>query len=233
MIEIDRVRSVFGAFRLGELSLRLGAGDYWVLLGPSGSGKSLLLHTITGIQRPDSGRVRISGVDVTDLGPEARNVGLVFQQSALFPHMSVADNVEYALRVRGVAAAERKQRRADLVESVGLAGLLSRPVATLSGGEAQKVAIARALAAKPSVLLLDEPLGAIDYNARLELQGVLKRVHSAGGLTTLHVTHDREEARALGDHCAIMFDGRIAQIGETAAVFASPATDSVAQFLGL
>jgi ABC-type sugar transport system ATPase subunit len=233
MIELDRVQSAFGEFRLGELSLRFGAGEYWVLLGPSGSGKSLLLHTVTGIHRPDAGRVRIGGVDVTDLGPEARDVGLVFQQSALFPHMSVASNVEYALRVRGVAAAERRQRRNELVESLGLAEVLSRPVATLSGGEAQKVAIARALAAKPSVLLLDEPLGPIDYNARLELQAVLKRVHGRGGLTTLHVTHDREEARTLGDHCAVMFRGRVAQAGETTDVFANPASDSVAQFLGL
>jgi ABC-type Fe3+/spermidine/putrescine transport system ATPase subunit len=233
VIEVDRVQAAFGAFTLGELSLRLQAGEYWVLLGPSGSGKSLLLHTIAGIRRPDAGRVRVDGVDVTHLGPEARRVGLVFQQSALFPHMSVTANVEYALRVRGVPAEERQQRRVELVESIGLAPVLERPVATLSGGEAQKVALARALASNPSVLLLDEPLGPIDTNARVELQALLKSVQGSGSLATLHVTHDREEARALGDHCAVMFNGQIAQAGKTAELFAEPASDSVAQFLGL
>ncbi|MBI5547167.1 MAG: ABC transporter ATP-binding protein [Deltaproteobacteria bacterium] len=232
-VELRGLSRRFGSFGLDRVHLRLAAGEYWVLLGPSGCGKSLLLQTITGLHAPDGGRVHLSGRDVTDLPPEARDVGLVFQQSALFPHYSVAGNIEYGLRARRVPQAERKRRVEEVVAALRLQPILSRPVATLSGGEAQRVAIARAVAIKPAVLLLDEPLSLLDHNARLELQSELKRIHAELGLTTLHVTHSRDEARAMGDHCAVMLAGAIVQKGRTADVFGQPRCPFVARFLGV
>jgi ABC-type Fe3+/spermidine/putrescine transport system ATPase subunit len=232
MIAIDRIEQRFGSFTLGPLSLAVEPGDYWVILGPSGAGKSLLLHTLAGLHTPEHGDIVLGGEVVTAAPPERRGVGLVFQQSALFPHLSVTDNIAYGLRARRVSAALRRQRVLEIVERVGIAALTERPTATLSGGEAQKVAIARALAIRPRVLLLDEPLGPIDHNARLALQDELKRIHAAFGLTTLHVTHSREEARLLGDHCAVMLGGRIVQRGATGDVFARPRCSFVARFLG-
>ncbi|MBI5508443.1 MAG: ABC transporter ATP-binding protein [Deltaproteobacteria bacterium] len=233
MISIRALERRFGAFALGPLSLEIGRGDYWVLLGPSGAGKSMLLHLLAGVFKPDAGVLCVDDRDVTSTPPEERRVGLVFQQSALFPHLSVTDNLAYALTVRGVTAAERRRRTDEIVSALGIGALLHRPVATLSGGEAQKVAIGRALAGRPQLLLLDEPLGPIDHNARLELQEELKRVHRTFGLTTLHVTHSRDEAFALGSHLAILQNGRIVQAGAADAVQAAPRCSFVALFLGL
>jgi molybdate/tungstate transport system ATP-binding protein len=233
MITISSLTRRFGDFALGPLSLCVSHGDYWVLLGPSGAGKSMLLHTLAGGFSPDSGSVVIDNRDVTREPPETRNVGLVFQQSALFPHMSVTENIAYGLRARRVPPDQRQRRIDDIVASTRIEPLLARPTATLSGGEAQKVAIARALAIQPRVLLLDEPLGPIDYDARLGLQEELKRLHRALGLTTVHVTHSREEARTLGDHCAVMLGGRIVQSGATETLFARPRCAFVARFLGV
>ena len=231
-VEIRNLSRRFGDFALERVSLRLGAGEYWVLLGPSGCGKSLLLQTLTGLHETDEGAVRVDGRDVTALPPEARDVGLVFQQAALFPHYSVRGNVEYGLRARRVAPAERARRVDEMIAALHLEGILGRQVATLSGGEAQRVAIARALAIRPSVLLLDEPLSLLDHNARLELQAEIKRVHLEFKLTTLHVTHSRDEARAMGDHCAVMLAGAIVQRGPTEEVFGRPRCPFVARFLG-
>jgi ABC-type sugar transport system ATPase subunit len=233
VISIEHITARFGDFALEDVSLGVDEGQYWVILGPSGSGKSLLLETIAGFHPPDGGRVVIDGRDVTDAPPERRGVGLVFQHRALFPHHSVSGNIEYGLRVRGVPAGERKRVVADLVERLDLAGVVARPVATLSGGEAQRVAIARALAVRPSVLLLDEPLSMVDHNARLDLQTELKRIHAELGTRTIHVTHSREEAAALGDHCAVMLGGRIVQAGTLAELNAHPRCPFVARFLGL
>lgn len=223
----------FGAFALEGVSLALGKGEYWVLLGPSGCGKSMLLQTLSGLFEVDAGRLHLDERDATREPPERRGIGLVFQQAALFPHYSVEGNIEYGLRARGIGAAERRRRVAAVVESLRLAPILSRPVATLSGGEAQRVAIARALAIRPSLLLLDEPLSLLDHNARLGLQAEIKRIHGEHGLTTLHVTHSREEALAMGDHCAVMLGGRIVQRGATEEVFGRPRCPFVAQFLGV
>ena len=233
MIEARALRRRFGDFDLGPLSLYVGKGEYCVLLGPSGCGKSMLLHTLAGIYRPSGGIVRIGGTDVTRRPPESRNVGLVFQQSALFPHMTVLANVEYGLRARGVDAAQRHKRAAEVVERVRIEPLLDKPVATLSGGEAQKVALARALAPDPDVLLLDEPLAPIDHDAREPLVSELERIQSELGVTALHVTHNRQEARRLGDHCAVLRGGRIVQAGPTDEVFAAPRCPFVARFLGV
>jgi ABC-type Fe3+/spermidine/putrescine transport system ATPase subunit len=227
------VEKRLGDFALAGLSLSIEAGEYGVLLGPSGSGKSVLLSLVAGLAVPDAGTIAIAGRDVTRLAPELRSVGLVFQQPSLFPHLDVRENLAYGLAVRGVPKPERAKRVDELIGRLGLGEIAKRPVATLSGGEGQRVAIARALAPRPALLLLDEPLSLLDHNARLELQAELKRLHAELRLTTLHVTHSREEARALGDRCAVLLHGRLAQVGPTEEVFARPASPDVAQFLGV
>ncbi len=231
-IELLDLEQRFGAFSV-SLSLRAAAGEYLCILGPSGSGKSLLLGLVAGLHPVARGRVQLEGRDVTREPPERRGVGFVFQRVSLFPHLSVAENIEFGLRARGSDREERRQRREELVKDLRLGSLLERPVTALSGGEAQRVAIARALAPRPRTLLLDEPLSLVDHNARLELQQELRRIHAATGVTVLHVTHNRDEARALGQRCAIMLGGRIVQLGSAEAVFSQPRCVFVAHFLGL
>ena len=233
MIELARLRCQFGDFWLRDISLKLQPGEYWVILGPSGCGKSVLLQTIAGFFSPASGQILVDSEDVTATPPERRKMGLVFQQAALFPHKSVRGNIAYGLRARKVPRAEVDRAVDDLVTRLGLQTIVGRPVATLSGGEAQRVAVARALAIRPKLLLLDEPMSALDHNTRLELQTELARVHRELGLTTLHVTHSREEAAALGDHIAIMLGGRIVQQGTMSDVQTRPRCPFVARFLGL
>ncbi len=232
-LEIRDLGRRFGGFALSKVTLDLCTGAYGVLLGPSGSGKSLLLQTIAGLHAAEAGTIGLGGRDVTRVPAERRGVGLVFQQSALFPHYDVRGNIEYGLRARRMAAVERAQRVEEMVRLLGLEAILSRPVATLSGGEGQRVAIARALAIRPTLLLLDEPLSGVDANGRKELREVLRGVHRQLGLTTLHVTHDREEALALADQCAVMLGGTIAQSGPAAEVFGRPSSAEVARFLGV
>lgn len=231
-IELRALERAWGTFSIAVERLTVDEGDYLVILGPSGCGKSLLLGTLAGIFRPDRGQVLLGGEDVTDRPPEQRGLGLVFQKSSLFPHITVAGNIEFGLRMRGVPRAERRERVDELVRTLELESVMERPVSALSGGEAQKVAIARALAPRPSVLLLDEPLSLVDHNARLELQEELRRLHEQTGITALHVTHNREEARALGRHCAVMLGGKIVQKGTTEQVFESPRCLFVSRFLG-
>lgn len=233
VLRLEGLGRRFGEFSLGPISLEVRAKEYWVLLGPSGSGKSMLLQTISGFHRPQEGRVWLGDRDATFEPPERRRIGLVFQQAALFPHYSVRGNVAYGLEAQGLGKAERDRRVEELVRELELAPILERPVATLSGGEAQRVAIARALAPGPELLLLDEPLSLLDHNNRLELQGRLRRWHEALGLTTVHVTHSREEARALGTHCAILLGGSLVQAGPIDEVFERPRCPFVASFLGL
>lgn len=223
----------FGDFTLSEVHLRIGQGEYGVLLGPSGCGKSLLLETIAGFHRLEAGRVLIGDRDTTDDPPERRDIGFVLQKAALFPHMSVADNIGYGLRARRVPHRKRKLRIDEMVESLRLAQVMSRPVATLSGGEAQRVAIARALAIRPKLLLLDEPLSLLDHNARIELRTELARIHREFGATTLHVTHSRDEAQALGQRLSVMLGGCVVQEDAADDVFAKPRCAFVAEFLGI
>jgi putative spermidine/putrescine transport system ATP-binding protein len=232
-VSIEGLSRRFGDFALERVTLRLEPGDYWVLLGPSGCGKTVLLHSLIGFHDLDDGRVAIDDRDVTHEAPERRGIGLVFQRAALFPHLDVRGNIEYGLRAGRTGAAERRSRVDEAVTKFGLAPLLERPVATLSGGEAQRVAIARALATRPRLLLLDEPLSLVDHNARLELQAELRRVHAEVGCTTLHVTHSREEAEAMGDHLAVMLGGRVVQAGAIHDVLGRPRCPFVAKFLGL
>jgi thiamine transport system ATP-binding protein len=231
-LRLDGVALRAGAFALRDVSLDLPPGSYGVLLGPSGSGKSLLLQAVAGLCALDAGRILVAGREVGALPPEARGVGLVFQRDTLFPHLDVRGNLEFGLRAHGVAPAERQRRVEELVELLGLSEIARRPVATLSGGEGQRVAIARSVAPRPRVLLLDEPLGMVDAHGRRELREVLRRVHRELGLTTLHVTHDRAEALALGDVCAVLIGGALVQAGPSAEVFARPAGPAVARVLG-
>lgn len=235
MIGLRQLEVEAGGFRVGPLDLEVGDGVYGVLLGPSGVGKSLVLEAVAGVRPLRAGAVLVDGEDVSARFPEARRVGLVFQDGLLFPHLSVAGNIAYGLRDAQGRAAGRHGRDAAvaaLAASVGAGGLLERRPATLSGGERQRVALARALAARPRVLLLDEPLSAVDAEAREELQELLRSLSRERGLTVLHVTHDRAEAFALADVCAVLVGGGLRQTGRPQDVLREPADEAVARLLG-
>jgi sulfate transport system ATP-binding protein len=217
---------------VNHISLEIAEGEFFVLIGPSGSGKSTVLRMIAGLNTIDEGRVFLHGRDVTYATPQQRGVGFVFQHYALFRHMSVAENIEFALRVRQVPAAERRQRRDELLELAGLAGLGQRMPAQLSGGQQQRVALARALAHRPQVLLLDEPFGALDAKIRVELRRALRRIQTELGVTTIFVTHDQEEAFELADRLGVMNFGRLLEVGPPAELYQRPQTEFVATFLG-
>jgi sulfate transport system ATP-binding protein len=232
-ISLDQVTKRYqGVPVVNDVSLDIGDGEFFVLLGPSGSGKSTLLRAIAGLAGVDHGRIALHGRDVTHVSPRERGVGLVFQNYALFRHMTVADNIEFALRVRRMRAAERCQRRKELLRLVALDGMDERLPAQLSGGQQQRVAVARALAHKPEVLLLDEPFGALDAKIREELRRTIRQVQRELGITTVLVTHDQEEAFALADRIGVMNLGRLLEIGKPQELYARPATRFVATFLG-
>jgi sulfate/thiosulfate transport system ATP-binding protein len=217
---------------VNRVSLEIGDGEFFVLIGPSGSGKSTVLRMIAGLNSVDQGRVLMHGRDVTSAPAQQRGVGFVFQHYALFRNMSVADNIEFALKVRRVPAAERRRRRDELLEVVGLAGLGRRMPAQLSGGQQQRVALARAIAHRPEVLLLDEPFGALDAKIRIELRRALRQIQTDLGITTIFVTHDQEEAFELGDRLGVMNFGRLLEVGQPAELYQRPQTEFVATFLG-
>jgi sulfate/thiosulfate transport system ATP-binding protein len=232
-ITLDQVTKRYqGVPVVNDVSLDIGDGEFFVLLGPSGSGKSTLLRAIAGLAGVDHGRISLHGRDVTHVSPRERGVGLVFQNYALFRHMTVADNIEFALRVRRVKARERRQRRQELLRLVALEGMDERLPAQLSGGQQQRVAVARALAHKPEVLLLDEPFGALDAKIREELRRTIRQVQRELGITTVLVTHDQEEAFALADRIGVMNLGRLLELGRPQELYARPATRFVATFLG-
>src|SRR5213594_498326 len=217
---------------VNNMSLEVADGEFFVLLGPSGSGKSTLLRMIAGLVDTDGGRIVLHGREVTHLPPQARGIGLVFQNYALFRHMSVAENIEFPLRIRTVPAAERRRRRDELLELVGLAGLGSRFPAQLSGGQQQRVALARALAHRPEVLLLDEPFGALDARIRSELRRTVHGIQRELKITTIFVTHDQEEAFELADRLGVMNFGRLLEVGPPNELYLRPQTEFVATFLG-
>jgi sulfate/thiosulfate transport system ATP-binding protein len=217
---------------VNDVSLDVGDGEFFVLLGASGSGKSTLLRAIAGLTGVDHGRISLHGRDVTHVSPRKREVGFVFQNYALFKHMSVADNIEFALRVRGVKKAERLARRKELLRLVALDGMDERLPAQLSGGQQQRVAVARALAHKPQVLLMDEPFGALDAKIREELRRTIREVQRELKISTILVTHDQEEAFALADRIGVMNLGRLLEVGRPEELYARPATRFVATFLG-
>ena len=203
------------------------------MLGPSGSGKTTTLRVIAGFERPDAGHVELAGVDVTRTAPSERDVNTVFQDYALFPHMTVVENVEYGLRVRGVDRKTRRAKATEVLERVRLPHVGSRRPAALSGGQRQRVALARAIVNSPTVLLLDEPLGALDLKLRQEMQIFLKELQRELGITFVYVTHDQEEALTMSDRLAVFNNGRIEQIGTPADVYEHPETEFVADFVGV
>ncbi len=232
-LETAHLSRHYGAVVAAEdVSLSLAAGETLALLGPSGSGKSTVLRMIAGLEQPDSGSVSTSGRDVTRLPPEARHLGLVFQDYALFPHLRVLGNVAYGPRRRGAGAAQAEQQAREALELVGLAGLAARRTSELSGGQQQRVALARALAPRPPLLLLDEPLSNLDEQLRAHLRAELRSLFGALGTAVLLVTHDQREALALADQVALMRAGRVVQLGAASEVFGRPATAWAAEFLG-
>jgi putative spermidine/putrescine transport system ATP-binding protein len=215
------------------VDLDVARGEFFTLLGPSGSGKTTTLRMIAGFERPDAGSIELAGRDVSQLPPFQRDVNTVFQDYALFPHMNVADNVGYGLRVAKVPREQRRRRVDEALEMVRLPGLGGRKPAQLSGGQRQRVALARAIVNRPQVLLLDEPLGALDLKLRQEMQVELKRIQQEVGITFVYVTHDQEEALTMSDRLAVFADGRIEQVGPPADVYEHPANEFVAGFVGV
>jgi len=234
MLRTDAVTVRFGdRAAVDDVSLTVAAGESLVLLGPSGAGKSTLLRAMVGLQPVDSGRVFVADVDVTGRRPDQRNIGMMFQSATLFPHRTVGANVDFGLRMAGVERVERRRRVDDLLSMVGLDGAADRAVATLSGGEAQRVALARSLAPEPSVLLLDEPFTALDRRRRDELRDEVAALLRARGVAAVHVTHDHDDAYALADTVAVMTEGRVVQHGTPDDLWRRPADRWVAEFLGL
>jgi putative spermidine/putrescine transport system ATP-binding protein len=233
-VHVTGLRKRYGnVTALADVELVVRAGEFFTLLGPSGSGKTTLLRLIAGFERPDGGRIELGGRDVTVVPPYSRDVNTVFQDYALFPHMTVAQNIEYGLRVRRAPKAERREKVGRALEMVRLPGLGSRKPAQLSGGQRQRVALARAIVNEPRVLLLDEPLGALDLKLRQEMQLELLRVQREVGITFIYVTHDQEEALTMSDRIAVLNHGVIEQVGGPAEVYERPRTAFVAGFIGV
>ncbi|CAB4542374.1 unannotated protein [freshwater metagenome] len=214
------------------IDLDIYEGEFITLLGPSGSGKTTVLRMIAGFEKPDAGSISLSGKDVSQLPPYERDVNTVFQDYALFPHMNVLSNIEYGLRVKGVAKAERLERATEALHQVRLEGYGERKPSQLSGGQRQRVALARALVNRPSVLLLDEPLGALDLKLREQMQIELKALQRAVGITFIFVTHDQEEALTMSDRIAVFNQGKIEQLGTPREIYNSPRSSFVSEFVG-
>ena len=233
-VKFERVSRHFGSVRaVDEVSLEIAEGEFFAMLGPSGSGKTTCLRLIAGFEQPTSGHIEIFGQTAEGLPPYERPVNTVFQDYALFPHMTVLDNVAYGLMVKGVDRRRRRAKAEELLALVRLAGFGQRKPGQLSGGQRQRVALARALVNQPRVLLLDEPLGALDLKLREQMQVELKALQRQLGITFVFVTHDQEEALSMSDRLAVFNEGRIAQVGRPAEVYEHPATPFVAGFVGV
>jgi len=232
MIVTEGLTKRLGEFELVEVSVCIDEGEYFVLLGPTGAGKTIFIECIAGIHAPERGRILIDNEDVTRLRPEERQIGYVPQDYALFPHLTARRNIAFGLEVRRLPSDEIARRTAELAALLGVQPLLDRQIRTLSGGERQRVALARALAIRPRVLLLDEPLSALDRQIRGEMQIELKRIQHTVGVTFVVVTHDQEEALTMADRIAVMERGKVVQIGAPETLYESPGTPFVARFLG-
>ncbi len=232
MLDVNAISIRLGKFELNDISFEVERGSYFVLLGESGAGKSVLLEMIAGLQHPRSGSVCMNGQDITREKTEKRGIGLVYQDQALFPHLSVRQNIAYPLECRKLRPPEIEQRIEELADSLGISDLLKRDTTTLSTGEAQKVALARSLATDPEILLLDEPLAAIDVQAKPELRALLRKINQSGQ-TIVHVTHDYEEAIALADRIAVIENNTITQTGTPDDIFHHPQSKFVAHFVGI
>jgi len=232
MLELKHISKKLGNFKIRQSSLDVIGGSYCVILGKSGSGKSLLLELIAGILVPDEGQIVLQGSDITGLKTNHRHIGLVFQDYALFPHLSVYDNIAYALKLQKSKADTMHKRVLQLSEEMEISHLLNRKPESLSGGEKQRVALARTMASDPKVLLLDEPLVSLDVQLRAGIMGLLRKIHQKGQ-TIIHVTHDYEEAIALATHMAVMKNGKIIQAGSPIEIFQHPKDEFVANFIGI
>jgi putative spermidine/putrescine transport system ATP-binding protein len=230
---ISLYRSYGDVVAVDGVDLAIARGEFFTMLGPSGSGKTTTLRLIAGFERPDAGRILLGGKDVTGRPPYARDVNTVFQDYALFPHMTVEQNVAYGLMVKGIRKEERRKRTGEALEIVRLARLGNRRPSQLSGGQRQRVALARAIVNRPQVLLLDEPLGALDLKLRQEMQLELKRIQEEVGITFVYVTHDQEEALTMSDRVAVFRDGHVEQLGTPAEVYEHPESEFVAGFVGV
>jgi len=233
-VRLAGIRRTYGdVVAVDGVDLEIAPGEFFTMLGPSGSGKTTTLRVIAGFERPDAGHVELAAVDVTGVAPSERDVNTVFQDYALFPHMSVLENVEYGLRVRGVDRKSRRAKAQEVLERVRLPHVGSRRPSALSGGQRQRVALARAIVNSPTVLLLDEPLGALDLKLRQEMEIFLKELQRELGITFVYVTHDQEEALTMSDRLAVFNNGKIEQIGTPADVYEHPETEFVAGFVGV
>ncbi|MFM8523054.1 MAG: ABC transporter ATP-binding protein [Actinomycetota bacterium] len=234
LIEIRGLSKAFGSVKAVDgIDLDINAGEFITLLGPSGSGKTTVLRMIAGFEDPDTGSIKLNGNDMTHLPPYERDVNTVFQDYALFPHMDVITNIEYGLRVKKVDKAERRAKALAALEQVRLTGYENRKPSQLSGGQRQRVALARALVNRPSVLLLDEPLGALDLKLRQQMQIELKELQREVGITFIFVTHDQEEALTMSDRIAVFDKGKIQQLDRPAAIYERPTNEFVAGFVGV
>jgi putative spermidine/putrescine transport system ATP-binding protein len=232
-LELQNLHRDFGTVKaLNGINISLGEGEFLSLLGPSGCGKTTALRLVAGFDRPNEGRIVVDGKDVTNVAPNKRDMGMVFQAYSLFPNMTARQNVEFGLKIRGKSKSDRAGRVDELLELVGLSHAVDRYPHQLSGGMQQRVALARALAIEPRVLLLDEPLSALDAKVRVQLREEIRRIQLELGITTLYVTHDQEEALAVSDHVAVMYGGVIEQMGTPAEMYTAPATPFVAEFIG-
>jgi putative spermidine/putrescine transport system ATP-binding protein len=232
-IEIAGLRKNYGSLSvLDDISVSIKAGEFLTLLGPSGSGKTTLLMTIAGFVRPNSGSIKVDGREIVTLAPHKRNIGMVFQNYALFPHMSVGENVAYPLKLRGVGRAERDDRARQALAAVRMEQYADRRIDQLSGGQRQRVAVARAIVFEPNIILMDEPLSALDKRLREEMQVELKRLHQTLGRTIVYVTHDQKEALTMSDRVAVLKDGRIRQIASPRDIYDKPVDRFVADFIG-
>jgi putative spermidine/putrescine transport system ATP-binding protein len=232
-VSVAGIRKSYGdVVAVDTVDLTVGDGEFFTLLGPSGSGKTTTLRIIAGFEQPDAGRVTLGGDDITNQPPYSRDVNTVFQDYALFPHMTVAENVGYGLKVKGVGRAARRAQVEEVLRMVRLDTYGDRKPVQLSGGQRQRVALARSIVNRPKVLLLDEPLGALDLKLRQEMQVFLKSLQRELGMTFLYVTHDQEEALTMSDHVAVFNEGKIEQVGSPSEVYEHPATEFVAGFVG-
>ena len=232
MLELDHISKTLGSFKVEGISFSVSEGDYFVLLGESGVGKSILLEIITGLMSADSGTIVMEGRDITNEKIQKRGIGLVYQDQVLFPHMTVRENIAYPLKCRGVKADQRNLEVEQFADKVGVTHLLDRDSGTLSLGEAQRTALARTLASKPKVLLLDEPLASLDIKAKSEMRALLRQINKEGQ-TVIHVTHDFEEAIALAQKITVLEAGAVAQSGTLEEIFQQPKSEFIANFVGI
>ncbi|AEC51609.1 transport-ATP binding protein [Pyrococcus sp. NA2] len=232
MLEVKSISKDYGDFKLRDISFDVKRREHFIILGPSGAGKTVLLEIIAGVIEPDSGKLLLDGRDITDLPPEKRNFAYIPQNYALFPHLSVFDNIAFGLKLRKLPREEIERKVREVSETLGISHLLHRKPGTLSGGEQQRVAIARALVIEPELLLMDEPFANLDVQLKAKLIGEMKRWRKEFGFTAIHVTHSFEEALSLGDRVGVMLKGRLVQVGKLREVFSNPRNEEVARFLG-